>query len=119
MPPGACETNDGEPAAVIFSFDGSDKLDEVTVNGDGWRRGARPRGPPRLRLKTPVDMRLAAASAGHFSPVTPLARFLTSGGLSVWPYKAHSVLKYTTISGFSSFTAAGANLSMIPPSAKG
>ena len=115
MPPGACETNDGEPATVIFSFDGSDKLDEVTVNGDGWRRGARPRGPPRLRLKTPVDMRLAAASAGHFSPLT---KFLTSGGFSVVPNKPASVLKYTTISVFSSFTAAGANLSIIPPSAK-
>jgi hypothetical protein len=28
---------DGEPATVIFSFDSSDKLDEVTVNGDDWR----------------------------------------------------------------------------------
>jgi len=28
---------DGEPATVIFSFDSSDKLDEVTVKGDDWR----------------------------------------------------------------------------------
>jgi hypothetical protein len=42
-------------------------------------------------------MRFAAASAGHFSPLTPLARFLTSGGLSVGPNKPASVLKYTTI----------------------
>jgi hypothetical protein len=67
-----------------------------------------------ISASTSGDRALAAASAGHFSPLT---KFLTSGGFSAGPNKPASVLKYTTISVFSSFTAAGANLSISPPSA--
>ena len=96
---------------------------EAPVLAPPSRYAALPPPCPRGRVgvgagigaSTSGDRALAAASAGHFSPLT---KFLTSGGFSAGPNKPASVLKYTTISVFSSFTAAGANLSIIPPSAK-